>query len=172
MIPPSQNPDGWNKMIVAAVPSPGTVVLSNLSRAIGWDVKNADGQKGASTSRKGQPVGKFDATFYLTDDPADGEVTDFERWDGFEALLFVSVEGAEAWGLEVVHPDLNRLGYTAIVLDKMGQVVHDKKGGGSVKVSFLEYRPPSDTDTGGPTQTKTATPGGGGGGGSDGGGPG
>jgi len=155
MIRPSRNREAWDHIVLAGLPSPGTCVVSGATRAIGWDVKDADGQAGASSSRKGEPIGKFDCTFHLVDDPSETVYGDFEAWDAFHDLCMVSVSEDKPIALEVVHPDLNRLGYTAVVLREMGDMVLDGKGGATVKVGFLEYRPPKPKDTGGVGSTKT-----------------
>jgi len=161
MISPSDNDDGWSKLIVAGKESPGVVTISGATRTIGWDVKDADGQDGASTTRKGEPVGKFDATFYLVDDPVLG--SDFDEWDDFQQLLLSSVAGESPVALEVVHPELQRLGWTAAVLSSLGDMVNDGMGGATTKVSFLEHRPPQAKPANSPSGTKTGGSGGSGG---------
>jgi len=152
MIDPSANPDGWNKIVFAGVASPGTCTISGATKAIGWDIKNASGQTGAASSRKGEPIGKFTATFHLVDDPDQG--SDFDEWDAFEELLWSSVDGEEPVALEVVHPDLQRLKWTAAVLASMGEMKLDGKGGATIKIGFIEHRPPKPKTTGSASKTK------------------
>jgi hypothetical protein len=149
VIHPFDNADAWSKLIVAGMVSPGAVKLTGHIREVGWDVKEAAGQDGASTTRKGTPVGKFDATFTLTDDD------DFAAWDAFQRLLESSVNGTEPIALDVVHPELQRNHYTAVVLASVGELAVDDRGDGQIKVSFLEYFPPAPKPATGATGSKS-----------------
>ena len=133
--------------------SPGQCRLSGHKRVTGWDVKDAQGQDGASTARKGDPIGKFTATFYLVDDP-NAEVSDFTLWDDFQALLESSKNGDAPKALDIEHPDLLRNGFHSIVLDTMGEMVPDGKGGASIVVSLMEYKPPKKKKAAGPSGSK------------------
>ena len=157
MISPAQNAAGWNKIIMAGVPSPGVVKITGATRVIGWDVKAAKGQTGASSARKGEPLGKFTASHYLVDDPEFGN--DFDEWDAYEALAYSSVRGEDPIALEVIHPDLQRLGWTAAVLGSMGEMMLDGKGGATVKIQWQEHRPPAPKKSS--TASKTKAGGGG-----------
>lgn len=154
MIAPSENRAAWEKLVLAGVPSPGTVAITGQKRVIGWDVQAASGQTGATTKRKGEPIGEFDATFFLTDEAAEGG-SDFENWDRFESLILSSVEGTDPKALEIIHPDLNRLGFTAVVLGELGELKNDGKGGATITVHFLEYRPPAPKRSTSPRSTNT-----------------
>ena len=154
MISPAANAEAWNKMITAGTPSPGTVKITGATRTIGWDVKTAKGQTGATSARKGEPIGKFVASHYLVDDPWLG--SDYDEWDAYQNLLLSSINGEAPVALEVIHPDLQRLGWTAAVLGSIGEMALDGKGGATVKVAFLEHRPPAPKTTGTATKTKTA----------------
>jgi hypothetical protein len=49
----------------------------------------------------------------------------------------------EPTALDVYHPDLALLDIKSVVVTKIGGLVHDGKGGATVAVDFLEYRPPT-----------------------------
>ena len=149
-------PYSSNKLIVAGQESPGFVALSGHERAEGWDVKNASGQDGGTTTRKGRDVGKFTAEFQLSDWPDESGKTDYDGWASFQALLRTTVDGKTPLALEAVHPDLQRNGFTAVVLDKIGPHVEDGKGGGTIKVDFIEYCPPKPKPAGAPSKAKAA----------------
>lgn len=140
MIPPSQDDRGWSKLLVAGVWTPGVVALSGHIREAKWDVQEADGEKGATQALKGVKLNDFEGDFYL----ADSE--DFEQWDAFESLLLSTLipdaEGNLA-GLDVIHYDLNRQGYTSIVLRTIGELRHDGKGGGWIRVKLGPHLPPT-----------------------------
>lgn len=154
MIPPSYAWPAWNKLLVCGVPSPGVVRLSGHVRTIGWDVKDASGQDGGTTTRKGKSVGKFTAEFELSDDPM---ATDFAEWDSFEALLMTSISGTEPEAMEVIHPDLQRNGFSAVVLAQIGEMIPDGTGGARIKVDFIEYAPPKPKATGAAGKPKGTT---------------
>jgi hypothetical protein len=140
MISPSQDDSGWSKLLVAGRWSPGVVSLSGHKREAKWDVQEADGEKGATQALKGIKSGEFEGDFYLADDE------DFAAWDAFQVLLESTLKpDAEGNlnGLDVIHYDLNRNGYTSIVLRTMGELRHDGKGGGWIRVKFGEHLPPT-----------------------------
>lgn len=156
MIDPWVGEEEWNHLVVAGVSSPGVVRLSGDGVKVEWDVKKAEGQKGGSNTRKGLPQREFDAEFTLANDPTLGN--DFEAWDAFQALLLTSVTGAEPIALTVYHPDLARCGINAVELGSIGLLQLDGKGGGKIKVHFLEYAPPAKKAAAGAKGAKSSKP--------------
>lgn len=140
MIAPNALTTAWDKIYLFGVPSPGVVTLSGHKRPIGWDIKKASGQDGATNTRKGEPLGRFTASFHLVDDPYLG--SDFDQWPTFEKLIRSSVSSSVPVALPVYHPELERNGFTAVVLEEMGEMKPDGKGGANIAVKFIEYRPP------------------------------
>src|SRR5690606_10891447 len=94
------------------------------------------GQTGAVTVNRGPANGGFTATFYLADE------TDVAGWDSFSALIASTVEGPKPKALSVYHPDLARNKITDVVVESLGILNHDGKGGANVTVKFLDFRPP------------------------------
>jgi hypothetical protein len=123
-------------------PSPGVVTLSGHDRFEAWDIQEAKGTSGASTKLNGRPIGPFQATFYLADDRQDGEPDQFDDWEEFKALIDSTVSGPTPKALPIYHPDLARNGFTEVVSGGVGAPIHDGRGGVSVTVKFLEYKPP------------------------------
>lgn len=158
IIPPNhENADVWSHLIVAGMYSPGVVTLSGHERTVGWDIQDAKGQDGATTTRKGGPIAKFTASFYLVDELYIDGNSDFTEWELFQALLESSISGEEPVALEIYHPDLARNWITAVVLSKMGTMTPDGKGGATIAVELMQYRPKRDKPSGSATKTK-ATP--------------
>lgn len=155
MISPSSASELWDKLVVAGKQSPGVCVLSGHARKIGWDIAAAKGQDGATTTRAGEPIGEFDAEFYLAD------ADDFAAWDDFQALLESSVNGADPVALDVVHPDLQRNHFTSVVLGSISETKLDGKGGGTIKVHLIEYRPPKPKPATGASGSKKSSSSGG-----------
>ena len=154
MIAPSAAPNQWDYLIVAGQRAPGVVRLSGPGLKIGWDIQSPTGMAGGITRRIGEPVKEFDAEFELSDerDPITG-TTEFDDWDSFQTLLKSSAPpggfttfgvptGPRPHPLDVVHPDLARVGITSATIGQIGMMQLDGKGGGKITVHFLEYRPP------------------------------
>lgn len=154
MIDPNTGAVEWTTLLVAGTRSPGVCKLGGPGLQLKWDVKDADGQQGASSDLSSEPIKEFEADFYLTDEADDLNVTDFDRWDEFEALLRSSINGEKPVALEMYHPDLARVGITAAALKSIGMASLDGMGGATIKVSFIEFRPPKPKKAAGVAKTK------------------
>lgn len=154
MATPYDLDDELSCIILGTTRSPGVVKLSGHDRIKQWDVKNAKGTTGASSALEGDPIGKFDAVFTLAGDDVDG-VTDFDEWEDFQRLIESTTSGPTPVALPIYHPDLARNRYTEVTNGGIGGMIHDGKGGATVKVTFLEYKPPKPK----PAAKATAKPG-------------
>lgn len=144
-------------IVVAGVTSPGVCTLSGHKREQNLDVKEADGQKGATTTWKGTKVGKFVATFELAEIPGGVNEID-DAWPVFAEVLRSTVppkSGAKPVAKDVYHPDLAANDYTSIILDTMGEMVRDTKGGGKIAVTLSEYYPPAPAKAGSANGSKS-----------------
>ncbi len=147
--------DVYSVIVLGTVRSPGVVTLSGHDRNEDWDIKAAKGQTGASSSLNGRPVGQFTATFYLvSDEPDESGANDFTRWDEFQRLIESCTSGPKPIALPIYHPDLARNGFTEVTNGGVSGMKHDGKGGATVVVKFLEYKPPKPK----PASKATATP--------------
>lgn len=133
---PYDYPDAFTRVFVGTTWSPGTVKLSGHDRQLNWDVQKPKGMEGASSKLNGNDLGEFQMTFYLADND---ELTEF---DSFADLLRSTVNGPQPKALPIYHPDLERNGYTDIVLDNMGGRVWDDRGGCTIIVKVREHKPP------------------------------
>lgn len=138
---PYENPELYKSIDLGGVMSPGTVQLSGHERPIKWKKNDATGQKGASMTLDGLPLGEFTATFTLVRDIPAG-IDDFQAWDGFQKLIESTTSGKSPIALPVYHPDLARNGYKNVVNAGVGGMTEDDKGVGTVAVKFSEYAPP------------------------------
>ena len=145
----------WDVLRIGNVRSPGGGTISGADWKFGGDVKDADAQKGATTSRINEPLKRFDAEFFIVNTVDDLGTSEFDLWDPFQALLESSVSGTEPVALEVYHPALSQNHITAVTVAMIGQVVPDDRGGARVKVSFIEYRPPKPARVGGAGKVKS-----------------
>lgn len=151
------DPEIYDSIVLAGVSSPGKVTISGHDRVYGWDVKKAPGQAGASTTRTSEDPIEFTCSFYLVQDLA-VDVDDFADWDDFATLITSTVAGQKPKALDIYHPDLAAVDIGSVVLKSFGGVVHDGKGGQTIAVKFLEYKPPKPSGgspNGSSTRTKT-----------------
>lgn len=137
---PIDNEELYKSMVLGGVASPGFVTFSGHDRAVGWDVKEGNAQSGATTTLKSEPPIEFTATFHLLKDDGLG-VDDFAEWETFQALIDSTVSGPTPKALDTYHPDLARNRIRSVVKKSVGGMIHDGKGGASVAVKFLEYKP-------------------------------
>jgi hypothetical protein len=151
---PSNHPDIYRSLILggAGVETPGTVKLSGHERTHKWDRQRPKGTAGEFTVNQGPNNGGFTATFFLAD------LEDVTRWDECAKLIASTVDGPKPVALGVYHPDLVRQRITDVVCESLGGLQHDSKGGATVVVKFLEYRPPKPKPAAKPTaRTGTTT---------------
>lgn len=134
-------PDLFDVITLAGVQSPGVVSLSGHERAVKWDRKEAGGQDGESTTRKGVEACEFTATFSLVIDPSIGLDEEIMWREGFLPVLNATFNGTLPQAVDIYHPDLVDVGIKSVVVRKIGGLVRDGKGGSKVTVTFLEYRP-------------------------------
>jgi hypothetical protein len=152
---PARDPHLFDSIEFDGLFSPGVVTLSGHDREQNFDVKESDGQKGATTTWKGTKVGGFTATFRLAFNAAD-ELDDFGAWDFFVERLWDTIppKSTKPAAKDINHPDLARNGIRAATVKKIGGLQHDGKGGATVAVEFLEYYPPKPAKTGTPAGAK------------------
>lgn len=138
--------EDYSTIVLGTARSPGVVTLSGHDRPKNWDVQAAKGTTGASSSLNGDRIGTFKATFYLCDDAPDPDseelLNDFERWERFQFLIEAMTAGPEPVALPIYHPDLARNHITEVTNGGVSGMVHDGKGGATVTVTFIEFKPP------------------------------
>lgn len=148
----STDAQGWaalapahDLIILGGAASPGVCKINGAAREVAWEVKMGEGESGETATRKGEPLSKFTIEFSLwVDDQRDH----IAEWENF-AKMFVVTRLEKPKALDIYHPDLARLGITSVVVPKEGCLKHDGKGGATVEVEFLEYRPPKPKKAGG-----------------------
>lgn len=149
---PYEFPELFSKLILGTSVSPGTVVISGHDRWKDWDIQKAKGQTGATSKLNGDPVGQFTATFYLVSEGTDEDGNDdFTSWFEFQKEIEATVSGPTPVAKPVYHPDLQANGFTEVTSAGVGGITRDERGGATVVVKFLEYRPPK------PKQTRKAS---------------
>jgi len=138
---PFANGSLYDAIVLGGKRSPGIVTLSGHDRNQKWDIKEADGHGGATTTWKGEQVAQFTASFYLVVDPVQG-LDEFAEWDLFAAVIRSMLpHSGKPKAMDVYHPDLARNDIKSVEQASIGGLTHDGKGGATVVVKFLEYRP-------------------------------
>lgn len=162
MTSPTSHPDLYDTYKLGGVRSPGIVTLRGLKKTTKWEVKDAEGQDGASTSRKGRSPIAFSAVHQLALDPETGH-DDFADWDRFLPLLErASGDQEEVTAYDFQHPDAQRLKISSVVVTSIGGLDHDGTGGATVEVGFLQYAEPKKKTVAGPSGSKSTSGGTGG----------
>lgn len=160
MTTPYEQSEDLDFIVLGLTPSPGRVTLSGHDRWKNWDEQKAKGTVGASNKLNGDDLGKFTATFYLAHDNLDdNETNDFELWEEFQRLIESMTNGPHPIALPIYHPDLARNKFTDVSSGGIGGLVHDGKGGATVVVKFVEYKPAKPKPAAGATAKPGATSG-------------
>lgn len=152
------NPIDYGQIVIDGKPSPGRCKLSGFARVQNIDVKESDGQKGATTTWKGTKTGKITATFTLIESD-DSTLDEVAQWDDFAEVLWSTIppqSGEKPIAKDIYHPDLLRVDYHSVILDTMGEMEHDGKGLSTVSVVLTEYYPPKPAKAGGANGSKSA----------------
>lgn len=148
MINPIEHEDVYDAIVLAGVRSPGKVTITGHDRKVGWDIKKGPGQSGASMTRTSEDPVAFTCTFHLA------TPEEFDAWPAFLGLINSTVSGPAPKALDIYHPDLTSQLIGAVVKDTVMGTVHDGKGGQTIAVKFIEYKPPK-TKGGSPNGAKS-----------------
>lgn len=133
---PATHPAIYKSIIADLVESPGVVTLSGHELAPEIETKSAKGSTGATNTVHGQKIGRFTATFNLID------LDDVTAWESFSKILASTFNGPKPKAISCYHPDLVRQRITDVVVESLGPLQYDSKGGATAVVKFVEYRPP------------------------------
>jgi len=153
---PVDHPEIFETVTIAGVTWSGIATIGGLAYEMGWDIKDADGENGASLSRKGRKLSTFTIRFDMIYDPI-AELDQFEEWyNTWVPLLKSCFVGADPVGLVIQHPDAQALELDSVVVEKIGQVQRDPVdyGLGYVDVSLIQYAPAREVSTSGPAKSK------------------
>jgi hypothetical protein len=132
--------------------SPGVVIFSGHDRVKNWNIKQAKGKTGASTSLEGDKPLSFKARYYLAGDLVPpGQQDVFEQWDAFQRLIEAMTSCPIPFALPIFHPDLARNHITEVSNGGVGGRVHDGKGGCYHEVTYQEYKPAKKKASASPT---------------------
>lgn len=139
---PSDIDEALSCIVLGTQKSPGVATLGGSPGGPKWDIKEAEGQTGASTTLKGRGLARISVSIYLVDDGSPGE-SQFDAWESFARLLESTVSGTTPVALPAYHPDLAARGVTEVVLGDGGisLPVYDGRGGATYTFELLQYKP-------------------------------
>ena len=141
---PTRLPILVETIIVAGVAAPGIASVSGAEWSYKWDVKEAKGSSGATTTYQGEEVAKPEVELQLWKDGTDEDGVDhFAEWDAFRVILRSgqSAGAKSVKALEVLHPYLTDAEIFSAGVTKIGQLVHAGKGLYKVKFGLIAYKP-------------------------------
>lgn len=133
--------DLFDRYTLGGALSPGVVTLSGHDRGQKIDVKEGDGDGGATTTHKGEQIVRFKASHALW---KDARRDAFAEWEAFEPILAASLETKPPTAFDIYHPDLARpsIDVKSVTVEKVSGMVYDGNGGATVVVDYCENRPP------------------------------
>lgn len=136
MIDPIENAHAWHVVTIGTTDSPGVCELAGWDRPFDWDEKKGKGTNGASLTFTNRPLGSGSVTFKLW------TAEHFDEWQSFRKLLDYDTTKRAAQAVDIYHPAISANGFKAVVVTKLGALVHKGKGLYTVTVDFKEYSPP------------------------------
>lgn len=144
MTSPVATPSLYESFYLAGKRSPGVCRFTGLPTADeGWKKQEPKGSDGGETVRDGRKLIEFEVELYLFVDVTTGR-DDFAAWPAFRELLLTPIKKNAMKALDIYHPILEGLGIASVVVSSWGpgEPMPDGKGGGTVKIKFLQYAPP------------------------------
>jgi len=134
---PFNDEDLFDSFELGDTRSPGVIKsMSGHERKINWDVKEGQGQSGASSTLKSVPLRTPSVTIFLADEVERADV------EAFRAVCYSTINGAKPKALDVYHPDWSSVGIRSVTLASFGPPVYDGKGGEAYTIVLQEYSPP------------------------------
>ena len=135
-IDPFANPQAWDVVVIGGVASPGLCKVGKFSRGFEWDVKKGKGSFGATVTFIQRPPAKGGLTFYFW---LSSHIT---AWNSFEPLLKYDPTKKAPSAVDIYHPSLADIDLNAVVVEELGNLVHEGNQMYSLEVKLLEYFPP------------------------------
>lgn len=150
---PVDTPELYDYVTLAGKRSPGIAKCTGFARGQKWDIKDGDGQDGATTTLKGTKIAQGTITLFLWKDQ-ENDVDHFADYDVWRDVFAGSV-GNKSRGLDLYYPDTARLKIKSISIEEEGILKHDGKGGATVDIKVLEFKPPKPKPAETPIASKT-----------------
>lgn len=149
------HPEAWD-VTVAGVTWGGASEISGLKRSMGWDIQDADGENGASLTRKGLKLSRFSIRFGMVVDPSQDIDQQTEWYDTWVPLLNSCFVAEEPIGLSLENAEAQALQVDSFVVEDIGQVYRNGEDDGDcyADVACVQYAPAKKVSTKGPSGSK------------------
>jgi hypothetical protein len=140
---PLDQPDAWDVVVLGGQPSPGPpgyAVVSGASAPRKLDIKDGQGQSGATVTYKGEKLSQFTVTIYLV------ETSDWVAWFKWRKLLEKPPLGVAAKAIPIYHPALAALKIASVLIEEEGQPEPDGETGlYKVPIKMVQWKKPTPT---------------------------
>lgn len=137
----------WSYIVLAGKRSPGVIAIDGIrgfDRETGWDKKRGKGTQGAYLTLTTFPPAEGSIEFILW------EPQHWDEWDDYlDTLTYKPAKNQSttaAQALDIVHPALNEIKITKVVVSKVSPITHKGRGMYSRTVEFIEWIPPPAVD--------------------------
>lgn len=142
---PVDSPELYDQFQLAGQWSPGVATFDPPpTRDEGWDQQNPPGGGGFTIHKRTPPI-SFTVKLYLWkgDDDQGGQVDHFAAWETWKKILYTPIRKNSPKALDFYHPQLEGLNpaIRSVVVKSHTDPAPDGKGGATVTIVFLEYRP-------------------------------
>jgi hypothetical protein len=151
---PIDNPQAWDFVTISGVNSPGLAEVSEWPRHHEWDVKKGKGTLGGTVTFVGRPPATGKIKFMLW------TAAHFQQWESFRALMKYDPTKKAPQAVDIFYPSLADINITSVVVEDIGNIVHEGGQLYSITVAFLEYFPPPKASAVGTPSMATGGPGG------------
>lgn len=135
---PIDDPDLYDAVLLGGAWTPGVADVAGAGDPRKWDKQDGKGQSGATIKYNGRGLAEFDIVLTFT------ERRHFDAWRTFKVVL-EPPEGASPTGLDIVHPLLEDVGITSVVVQNVSQITQPEPGIYQVTISLLQNRAPVPT---------------------------
>lgn len=139
---PLDTPEAYDVIILGGLTSPGIVEVTGAAREAEWDEPKAKGSSGAEPTYNGQKLSGITCKFKFW------EASQLDEWRRFRTILEKPTDAKEPRPLDIIHPLVNDLGITSVVVDVEGQLVRETGCLWTVEVKFKERRKPTPAGAG------------------------
>lgn len=139
---PLDTPEAYDTIMLGGLVSPGICIITDGDRAYNWDEPKEKGSSGSDVTFNGQKISNPKVKFQFF------EASQIDEWEIFRKILEKPADAKEPKALDIVHPILNSLGITSVVVDSEGQLTREPGCLWTVTVAFKQRLKPTDAGDG------------------------
>jgi len=138
---PLAQPQLWDRVFVAGVPSPGKATISRAGQPFKWDEKDGPGTQGANLTYRGQRNSHFQIKLSFR------EEDHFAEWDDWQTLLAYDSTKKTVKAVDVYHPSLADRGIKSMVVENIGGIEKVAPTRWEVVIDCIKFSPPKKSPT-------------------------